>query len=283
MNMNMDFLPDPVPEFTKEWETTPEAELIAFREREIFLGGSDGSFRFLHPGEMKELAGKPALKIGRLFGKPCYAANAEFAGNPENSNISGLELRFAVGYLDETAFSAVSRAKELLHWRSQHRFCGKCGALLKESQTDTAMICPDCGERYYPQLAPAVIVGITQGDRILLAHNRKFKQNMHGLIAGFVEAGENIEQAIRREIREETGIEVENIRYFASQCWPFPNSLMLGYTAEYVSGTASPDGAELDSLGWFQASSLPEIPKKGSIARRIIDDFVNKNNMRNSQ
>ena len=168
--------------------------------------------------------------------------------------------------------------------------CNKCGKVIPKPDLKairdgeiehTYFLCPDCGERYYPQLAPAVIVGITQGDRILLAHNRKFKQNMHGLIAGFVEAGENIEQAIRREIREETGIEVANIRYFASQCWPFPNSLMLGYTAEYVSGTASPDGTELDSLGWFQAASLPEIPKKGSIARRIIDDFVNKNNMRN--
>lgn len=275
--MKMEFVPDLVPEFTKEWETMQDAELIVFRERNIFLRSGSGTFQFPHPNELKKLSGQPALRIGRLYGKPCYAANAGFTGAPENSGISETELRFAVGFMNENEFAALSRAKELLHWRGQHRFCGRCGKALEESRTDTAMVCPSCGERFYPQLAPAVIVGIIHGDRILLAHNRKFRQNMHGLIAGFVEAGENIEQAIRREIREETGIEVGNIRYFASQCWPFPNSLMLGYTAEYLSGTASPDGTELDSLGWYQADALPEIPGKGSIARRIIDDFIQKN------
>lgn len=275
--MKTEFVPDLIPAFTEEWMNEPEAELIVFRGKDIFLCGENGSFQFPRTEDLKELEGKPALRIGTLRGVPCYAANADLPDEPENGKAAAVELRFAVGCLKDCEFAAVSRARELLHWRIQHRFCGRCGGILKESETDTAMVCPDCGERFYPQLAPAVIVGITNGSRILLAHNKKFRRDMHGLIAGFVEAGENIEQAIRREIREETGIEVDNIRYFASQCWPFPNSLMLGYTAEYVSGAAEPDGEELDELGWYQASAMPEIPGKGSIARRIIDDFIQKN------
>ena len=136
------------------------------------------------------------------------------------------------------------------------------------------MVCPACGMRYYPQLAPAVITAVLREGRILLAHNRNFQPGMYGLIAGFVEAGESAEDAVAREIREETGIEVGNIRYFSSQCWPFPNSLMLGYYADYVSGEARPDGIELESLGWFSAGNMPQIPPPGSIARRLIEDYL---------
>jgi len=282
--MKTEFIPAPSPVFTAEWKNYPEAELIVFRGKELFLRVSRETSAFPKVAELTGLEVDQVLSIGERSGVPCFAVNLQPQAEIRAGHIQGIELRIAVGCLNESEFAAGCRAKELLHWRGQHRFCGKCGKPLAESEADAAMICPNCGERYYPQLAPAVIVGITRGDEILLAHNRKFLPRIHGLIAGFVEAGENIEQAIAREIREETGITVGNIRYFSSQCWPFPNSLMLGYTAEYVSGEAKPDGQELESLGWFRADALPPIPPKGSIARKMIDDFVHKHtNMRVSE
>ena len=136
-----------------------------------------------------------------------------------------------------------------------------------------ALVCPDCGLRYYPQLAPAVIVAVTRnsGSELLLAHNRGFEPGVYSLIAGFVEAGESVEAAVRRELREECGIAVRDIRYLTSQVWPFPNSLMLAFAAEYASGAARPDGEELSDLGWFTAADHPRLPGAGSVARRVIE------------
>lgn len=269
------FIPDPSPVYTPEWRKHPDAELIVFCGRDMLLCPQENRYVFPRAAELAELDIPAALSIGRRDGRPCYAVDlAELPEPPEP--VQKIAVRLAVGYLQDTAFSAGCRAKELLHWRRQHRFCGHCGERLAESGSDIALVCPKCGERFYPQLAPAVIVAVTRGDEILLAHNRNFLPEIHGLIAGFVEAGENIEETIAREIMEETGVTVGNIRYFSSQCWPFPNSLMLGFYADYVSGEARPDGAELETLGWFRAGSLPKIPPKGSIARRIIEDFEQK-------
>ncbi len=214
------------------------------------------------------------LLVGTLNGRPCRAAELHDKG--ETAAMEGwIPFRIATGRLTDGVFTAVCRAKELLHWRRQHKFCGRCGGLLSEPERDAALTCSRCGELYYPQLAPAVIVAVIRdGKEILLAHNRRFRENIYGLIAGFVEAGESAEQAIAREILEETGITVGNIRYFSSQCWPFPNSLMLGYFADYVSGEAKADGEELRDLGWFAPDALPQIPPPGSIARRMIDHFT---------
>ena len=170
---------------------------------------------------------------------------------------------------------ALCRAKKILSWLDLHRFCGRCRTELQDSDTDSALFCPVCGARYFPQLAPAVIVAVTrnEGREILLAHNRNFEGNVHSLIAGFVEAGETVEQAVEREVMEETSIRVGNIRYLRSQPWPFPNSLMLAFRAEYLSGTATPDGSELDSLGWFRPDALPPLPRQGSVAAAVIRDW----------
>ncbi len=271
------FIPNPQPVYTEEWKNNPDAEMIVFCGREMLLHPRQDKFFFPRAAELDSLNLSTALSIGFRDGTPCFAV--ELPSVPEKELPGGMrkvEVRLAVGHLEPDAFSAGSRARELLHWRRQHRFCGRCGKPLGEAQNDIALVCPFCGERFYPQLAPAVIVAVTRGEEILLAHNRKFLPGIHGLIAGFVEAGESIEEAIHREIREETGIHVGNIRYLSSQCWPFPNSLMLGFTAEYVSGEAKPDGIELDTLGWFRADSLPPLPPPGSIARKIIEEFKQK-------
>jgi NAD+ diphosphatase len=137
-----------------------------------------------------------------------------------------------------------------------------------------ARFCPRCKRLFFPRMSPAVIVLVRKGDAMLLGHNVRFPGKRHSLLAGFVEIGETIEEAAAREIREEAGIEIKNLRYLKSQPWPFPDSLMLGFTAEWASGEARPDGEELDHLGWYTIDDLPEMPMKGSIARSIIDSFI---------
>jgi len=177
-------------------------------------------------------------------------------------------------------------AKAHAQWASVSRFCGACGAPLVDAKghreveeplddhAHGARFCPRCKRLYFPRMSPAVIVLVRKGDAILLGHNVRFPGKRHSLLAGFVEIGETIEETAAREIREEAGIEIKNLRYLKSQPWPFPDSLMLGFTAEWASGEARADGEELDHLGWYTIDDLPEMPMKGSIARSIIDTFI---------
>jgi len=177
-------------------------------------------------------------------------------------------------------------AKAHAHWADVSRFCGACGAPLVDANGNAdvrepldehahgARFCPRCKRLFFPRMSPAVIVLVRKGNSILLEHNVRFPGNRHSLVAGFVEMGETLEEAAAREIREEAGIEVKNLRYLRSQPWPFPDSLMLGFIAEWAGGEARPDGVEIDHVGWYTAEALPELPMKGSIARSIIDAFV---------
>ena len=214
------------------------------------------------------------MYLGILDGKRCFAF--ERSELPELPGfLREFPIRQFLFEFPESRQTALCRARGVLSWRSSHRFCGACRAELIASDRDAALKCPACHTVYYPQLAPAVIVGITRrgGGELLLAHNRNFSEGVYSLIAGFVEAGESVEAAIHREIREECAIEVRNIRYVTSQLWPFPNSLMLAFTAEYDSGEARPDGGELTDLGWFTAERHPELPAPGSVARKVIEQI----------
>ena len=229
--------------------------------------------------EMEELGSYGVIFIGMLDDRRCFAREI-----PESSAVDLPEplrlypIRQFLFEFPESWRMALCRARELLFWQGKHRFCGQCGTGLIASENDSGLNCPACRSVYYPQLAPAVIVGVTRngGKELLLAHNRTFAGNMYSLIAGFVEAGENVEAAIHREIWEETSLRVKNLRYVASQVWPFPNSLMLAFTAEYESGTAQADGEELSDLGWFTAEDHPELPSPGSVAREVIDRIFNQ-------
>ncbi len=267
------FIPAQIPVFTEDFPTDL-SYLILFCGQEIFLTEQGiPELKQVKP-HLPGMQADSFLLVGTLNGCTCRAA--EIHDKADTAAMEGwIPFRIATGVLTEGSFAAVCRARELLHWRRQHKFCGHCGGILSEPERDAALTCSRCGELYYPQLAPAVIVAVIRdGKEILLAHNRRFRENVYGLIAGFIEAGESAEQAIAREIQEETGITVGNIRYFSSQCWPFPNSLMLGYFADYVSGKAEADGEELRDLGWFAPDALPQIPPPGSIARRMIDHFT---------
>ncbi|MDR1788407.1 MAG: NAD(+) diphosphatase [Treponema sp.] len=167
------------------------------------------------------------------------------------------------------------RAFHLAVWRGESRFCGACGAPNKDSLSEYARVCTACGRLEFPRISPAVIILITnERDQILLAHNKSFAGGIYSLIAGFCEAGETAESAARREIREEAGLEVEELRYVRSQPWPFPNSLMLGFRAKCPRGEPRPDGVELDDARWFSRDALPSLPGASSIARALIGEWL---------
>ena len=171
----------------------------------------------------------------------------------------------------EIVIGAVSRGKALLEWRSETRYCGKCGTALEDDAQQTARICPKCGNLIFPRINPCVIVLVHKDDKILLANHVQRNQNIYACIAGFVEAGETIEQAVEREIFEETHLKVKNVRYFGSQSWPFPSQLMLGFNADYESGEIALQREELADAQWFDPRHCPASPQPGSIAYRLIE------------
>lgn len=179
--------------------------------------------------------------------------------------------------LDEELFLIAGRANQILNWDNTHRFCGKCGSKTDNKKDELAKVCPNCNHVMYPVICPAIIVAVTRGEEILLAHNRGFKNNMYSLIAGFVEAGEDLKSTVKREVFEEVGIKVKNITYYKSSPWSFPNSLMIGFFAEYESGEIKVDGNEIVHADWFTKDNFPNIPKKFTLARKLIDKYIEKN------
>lgn len=190
------------------------------------------------------------------------------------------DLRALFDRFDDFEIGVAGRAKQIAHWTRDHQFCGRCGAATELVIGERARRCPACGLSSYPRIAPAIIVAVTrqmrEGPRILLARNHRFPAGRYSVIAGFVEAGETLEECLRREVAEETGIQVTNIRYFGNQPWPFPNSLMIGFTAEYAGGEITLGDNEIADAQWFAPDALPLVPPKISIARKLIDDFVTR-------
>jgi NAD+ diphosphatase len=211
--------------------------------------------------------------LGRLDNRPCYAVEVvEETIPPAGMTFEG--LRQVYGRLDEDLFWIAARAVQIVDWDRSHHFCGRCGAILKTSQTERAKECPKCGLLHFPRLAPAIIVMVERGNELLLARSRHFMPGMYSVLAGFVEPGESLEEAVVREVKEEVGVDVKDIRYFGSQPWPFPHSLMIGFTATYTSGEISLHDSEIEDAGWFTADHLPRIPDKISIARKLIDWYL---------
>ncbi len=216
-------------------------------------------------------AGQPAgaLRVGEWRGQPCHAADvAEF---PEVVGAEPTPLRAVFALAGAEAFALAGRAVQLLDWQAQHRFCGQCGTPTERKAGEHAMQCPACGLPVYPRISPAIMVLVRDGDKLLLARSPRFKPGVFSALAGFVEPGETLEQCAVREVREEVGIEIANLRYFASQPWPFPNSLMVAFFADYVGGTITPDPAEIEAADWFSLDALPLLPEPISISRQLID------------
>ncbi len=182
-------------------------------------------------------------------------------------------LRASFDVLPRGLYLKAGKGAEILYWDSTTRYCGVCGAPMK-LHTDISKRCTNCGKEVWPQLATAVIVLVRREDSILLVHSHNIRGNYYGLVAGFVETGETLEECVQRELMEETGIRVKNIRYFGSQPWPYPCGLMVGFSADYVEGNLRLQRSEIAYGGWFGRDNLPDIPGKMSMARMLIDAWL---------
>jgi NAD+ diphosphatase len=216
--------------------------------------------------------------LGRLDGCHCYAVEvAREAAPPQGMRFEG--LRQIYGQMDEYLFALAGRALQIIDWDRTNQFCGRCGSETRTHATERAKECPKCGLLHFPRLAPAIIVLVRRDREVLLARARRFTTAMYSTLAGFVEPGETLEEAVMREVKEESAITVKDIRYFGSQPWPFPHSLMIGFTANYASGQLTLNDSENIDMGWFTAENLPsQLPSEMSIARRLIDSFLENRN-----
>ena len=178
-------------------------------------------------------------------------------------------------------FPLLSSALQVLKWLRDHRFCGRCGKRMKRLEHEFAMHCTGCQHRSYPRISPCIITLITRGREMLLARSPRFGPGMYSTLAGFIEAGESAEEAVRREVHEEVGVEVENVRYFGSQPWPFPHSLMVGFNADYAGGELKIQESEIVEAGWYTHEALPPVPTgRMSIAGWLIEDWISRMNDR---
>lgn len=212
--------------------------------------------------------------LGFWHDQPCYAVEIDETDVLDSMQYQRGNLYSILGRVDEQIFAMAGRAAQLLSWERDHLFCGRCGVKMLENAAERAMCCEPCGTINYPRIAPCIIVLITRGEEILLARNANFPRPMYSTLAGFIEAGESAEETLHREVREEVGVEVRNLRYFQSQSWPFPNQLMLGYFAEYAGGDIVCDLTEIADAQWFHYNELPMIPPVSSISGQLIQHYI---------
>ena len=245
-----------------------------FKDQKLLVKNEDNTYDVLQSPDLEALNLTPVKRqyLGSLDGRPCYTAELPNSA-PISDTFVFQGLRTLFGRLEEELVWIAGMANQLVHWNQNHQHCGKCGSLTENKADERAKICPKCGLVNYPRLSPAIIVAILKEHQILLAHSQRFPVKFYSVLAGFVEPGETLEDCVKREVREEVGIAVKNIHYFGSQPWPFPDSLMIAFTAEYAGGDIKIDKSEILDAAWFSADRLPSIPPKISIARRLIDWF----------
>lgn len=213
-----------------------------------------------------------ALYLGRLDGEDCFALDSGRAELPAPWSTQG--LRGLYTQLTEEEFGVAGRAVQIATFAATHRFCGSCGQPVLRDGVERCVRCQRCDLVFYPRVSPAIIVLVRRGEQALLARSGRFTTGFYSTLAGFVEPGESLEQTLAREVSEEVGIQIDNIRYFGSQPWPFPHSLMVGFFADHAGGEIAVDGQEIVDARWFSAHDLPPVPPKLSIARQLIDTWL---------
>ena len=241
--------------------------LVCDAKNNIFLSPADLMMAHHQLQEHENL-----LYIGRVDGKELYAVEwPDF----HPSGFTFIHPRSLLDALDSQAKEAIFRSLQLLNWHNSSRHCGCCGKKTHISMQEFVKTCESCDHKMFPQYSPAVIVRVTQGEEILLGlHHHHKEKEIYSTFAGFVEAGETCENAVHREIFEETGIKIKNLKFHSTQSWPFPNSLMIAYTAEYDSGELKINKDELVDARWFHWQKMPNLPIKSSIATQMIEEFV---------
>lgn len=211
--------------------------------------------------------------LGMLHGRHCFSAECDETAEPHD-HLKWAGLRSLFGIIDDATFLLAGRAVQIMDWDRSHQFCGRCGTPTERKSGERSRVCPACGQTHYPRLAPVAMALVRRGPELLLARSPHFPPGMFSALAGFVEPGESIEECLVREVREEVGVEVDNLRYFASQPWPFPHSLMIAFHCDYVSGDIVPQEGEIEAADWFSRDRLPVLPHRLSIARRLIEDAL---------
>lgn len=256
-------------------DATEPAWWFAFRGSELLVFQDDAGLR-VPAGPRWPVGGLTPLsrhQIGHVHGGAAHAIElAGEAAAPPGMAFVG--LRAVLGGGDPVLARAAGRAAEILEWERTNRYCGACGSPTVQKDGEWAKVCPACRAEFYPRVTPAVIVLVRDGDRALLARSHRFPPGRYSTIAGYVDPGETLEEAVAREVQEEVGVQVRQVRYFGSQPWPFPHSLMVGFTADYAGGELRIQEAELADARWFHGSSLPDLPPPFTIARRLIEWFA---------
>jgi NAD+ diphosphatase len=252
----------------------PDTLAFAFRDARLLVGGTVDAPTVPTLSALEALgSGSPVHFLGELDAMACIAVPLpDDAAEPEGMRYVGLRSLFF--RLPEPLLAIAGRASQIVEWDRTHRYCGRCGSPTRDKPGERAKECPECGHVAYPRVSPAMMVLVTRGREVLLARSPRFPPGMYSALAGFVEPGETIEDCIRREVREEVGIDVDNIAYFASQSWAFPHSLMIAYTAEYAGGELQPDETEIAEARWFPWDAVPTLPPSISISRRLIEATV---------
>jgi NAD+ diphosphatase len=257
--------------------------LVVVRGMEVLVEQAEGGLRLCSRESALGLGGTPIL-VGQGGGQTWYTAPAlSDAELPEGLAFSPARALFSE--LPEATLHFVGRALACVEFEDTHRHCGRCATLTKAGPVaagapadppERVRVCPQCGLSFHPRIPPAVIVLVERGDHLLLARGANFPPGRFSAVAGFVEIGESLEDAARREVREEVGVEIADLRYFSSQPWPFGHSLMIGFHARYESGELRPDGTEIVEADWFRREALPLLPPAISIARKMIDAFLTR-------
>ncbi len=254
-------------------EDIESAWYFVFDGREIVVQWNDeGQFSPLDHDDWSKLecVDHTSHYMGYLGDHHCFAVEAPgFDG--EKTGLRGL-----FGRSHNLMFSLAGRASQVNDWYRTHQYCGRCGGRNVPHPADRAMVCEECGIHAYPRLSPSIIVLIHRGREVLLARNHRFPAGMFSTLAGFVEPGESIEDTLVREVKEEVGVDVHKLEYLGSQPWPFPNSLMLGFLAEYQAGDIVCQEEEIADAQWFDIESLPDIPGKVAISRWLIDSYLSR-------
>jgi NAD+ diphosphatase len=270
--MNGRTMAEYIPAVTPPEELAEPVLWLAFRKSEIVVvnGAELPAMPLCASLAEHGIAAVRSEYLGRYDGRHCFAAQLDEA-QALPAGWAALGLRDLFGMVETTLAALSGRAYQVLEWDRNHRFCSRCGARTERRATEHARACPACRYTTYPPVSPAIMALVTHRGKLLLARKPAFPPGRYSALAGFVEPGETLEDTVARETREEVGVEVKNIRYFGSQPWPFPHSLMIAFTAEYAGGAVRPDGVEIEEARWFEPGDLPKLPPPISISRRLID------------
>jgi len=248
---------------------------FAFQGAQLLIMREEGRASIPSTRHISDLGLEPIRSqyLGLYEGNHCFSCEiAADVAAPEGLVWTGLRGLF--GLVDDYLFALAGRAVQIVDWDRTHLYCGRCGTPTVVKAGERARQCPKCRQVHYPRIAPAVMALVRNGKQLLLARSPHFPPGMHSALAGFVEAGESLEQCLVREVREEVGVEVANLRYFSSQPWPFPHSLMIAFNCDYAGGEITPEPSEIEAAAWFDLDNLPVLPNKISIARRLIDATI---------